>query len=122
MPPGPQTPQASQPVPAVPPDSRTDAEPAGARPFLPGMPFGDAPDVNSIPPDAHNTTPGASVGVAPSVDSNLPVILTPQMLLPFFKPFLVGTNGVTGTLALPIEFVPPTPVPLPSNRATYNVR
>ena len=60
-------------------------------------------------------------GLFPPDSTNALPLLTPQMLLSFFRPGLVGTNGAVG-IVIPVEFSPPSPVSPPASRATYTVR
>ncbi|MBI5385973.1 MAG: hypothetical protein HZA90_14945 [Verrucomicrobia bacterium] len=48
----------------------------------------------------------------------MPVVVTPQMLLNYFRPGPAGTNAGVSAL-VPLPFVPPTPRMLPSSSATY---
>ena len=51
------------------------------------------------------------------------LVITPQMLTEFFKPFPNGTNGgVSVYVPVQIGFTPPTEKNPPSSRATYKVQ
>lgn len=79
------------------------------------------------PPDETNAEAGGvgsgpPVQISPTVPASLPIPLTPQMLLPYFQPVNLGTNGGTGTAVIPLVFTPPVPVVPPPSRATYQLR
>lgn len=49
------------------------------------------------------------------------LVVTPQMLIEYFKPGRVATNGVGASIFVPVGFRPPEAVlPSPSSKATYH--
>jgi hypothetical protein len=48
-------------------------------------------------------------------------LLTPQMLIPYFRDLDRSTTNSTGSIVAPVTFVPPAPVVLPSSKAVYTV-
>jgi hypothetical protein len=76
---------------------------------VPGNPGEEAPTTPALPP------------ILRPADNLL--VITPQMLTEFFKPFPNGTNGgVSGYVPVQIGFTPPTEKNPPSSRATYKVQ
>lgn len=114
------------PPPANPPPAGDIGPPSAESPAAADA-NGSVPEFSGWPPDEADAAVstvggGPPVEVTPAATTSLPVALTPQMLLPYFQPVPLGTNGGAGTVVIPLEFNPPLPVAPPASRATYNVR
>jgi hypothetical protein len=111
--------QGSQDGHKAPPEAAPDSIPPASPPKLP-VAEPPAPQrqttssLTNAEPDTFITLPGAKP-VEPAG------VISPQLLLEFFRPFQNGTNGVRAAALVPVQFVPPASVPSPSSRATYRV-
>ena len=113
-------PLAMEDPPAGPPLARTEpsaaatSHPASATP--PGSPLPAPPSTGPAPAP---TAPNAQPGSPPLLAGPEAPIVTPQMLVQFFKP--VGSNNLGGVWSTPV-FIPPNPPPTKSSTATYQSR
>ena len=119
----PPLPMFDPPPPASSPDSATNQAakpPSGATPVLsaptaPALPLLLAPGPEVYGPPSPDEAAGlvadSTVGALPSAP-----IVTPQMLVQFFKP--LGSNCLGGTWSVPV-FVPPSPPATKPSSATY---
>lgn len=89
---------AGFPTPATQEPTAWSADPASASEPLPWPPSAQAPPT-----------------AGPTLSSAAPIV-TPQMLLQYFRP--IGSNYVNGAWSIPV-FVPPVPPPAPQSSATY---
>jgi hypothetical protein len=69
----------------------------------------------SSEPENPPQEPATSVSSANDI-----VVVTPQMLVEYFRPGASGTNGGVASVTVPVDFTPPTTHTTPqSSRATY---
>ncbi len=88
-------------TPAQPADPNSHVNTASSNPLVPGS--------TATPPPAAAAPGGA-------IDTNTGMLVTPQMLVPFFTQS--GGNG-TATVVVPVGVLPSTPNLVPSSSATY---
>ncbi|MBC8095395.1 MAG: hypothetical protein H7Y43_06260 [Akkermansiaceae bacterium] len=50
------------------------------------------------------------------------LIVSPQMLIDYFKPMAGSTNGSGVSVLMPVNFTPATPAATPSSRAIYKTQ
>lgn len=117
------------PAPAPDPTTNLPTEAASVPPLLPtdavlaGLPPTATQELTAGPADPASAS--EALPWPPSVPAPLPAgpaapsaapIVTPQMLLQYFRP--IGSNYVNGAWSIPV-FVPPVPPPAPQSSATY---
>jgi hypothetical protein len=85
---------------------------------------------NNIVPAPPPGTPTNAPAVLPPADSSAKsatptrpaedlLVVTPEMLVDYFKPTNAATNANSAHVPLPLNFTPPTSLPIPSSQAIY---
>lgn len=102
--------------------------PAAAKSPLPPLPADKPVTPVSMPP----ATPAAHTGASPAspaattsavgAGSTNEVVITPQMLVEFFRARTGNGTDRQGSVYVPFNFAPPSPAAQPSSHATYEVR
>ncbi len=114
----------------------TDATPTPNPPVQPaatptpdnfGIPDSDS-NIDSLP-DTSNMESMLPQPIARSSDTQIAapaanemLVVTPQMLIDYFKPMAGATNGAGVSVLMPVHFTPPIPSAPPSSRATYKTQ
>jgi hypothetical protein len=103
-----------EPEPAV-TNEAAAAEPPVVQPAAPAV---SAERKNTL---AEAVPPVESAPPPPPVEIPATPIVTPQMLIEYFRPSATGTNAGTSVI-IPGAFLPPQSAPPSSSAATYNVK
>lgn len=107
-------------------DGSTNASPTTASlnetdanipPWPPEMVPGMEPEPAAVPPTALTTSLEPTAMPRPTGP-----VISPQMLLDYFRPIRSGTNALIQGVTIPVQFIPPTPIAPPSSSATYRVQ
>ncbi|HLP76618.1 MAG TPA: hypothetical protein VK327_06810 [Candidatus Paceibacterota bacterium] len=80
--------------------------------------FGSTSPASKLPQPAGQ--PAEASSHRPSANELL--VITPQMLIDYFKPMAGATNGAGVSVLLPVNFTPPTPSAAPSSQAIYKTQ
>ena len=86
--------------------------PAAAQP----APVARAVDASPLPADIMQNLTNGAPKIRPANDL---LIVTPDMLVGYFKPETAGTNSVNTGPVAPVNFTPPSPGAIPSSQAVY---
>jgi len=124
LPDGSSTPASNPQIPNPPPQSDSATAPQSATPPAqipadPASPLSDAPadqSPDSLLPVIENPAPDPAS--TPHSANDL-LVVTPQMLIEYFKPVGSSTNNAGVSVLGPVNFTPPTPAVAPSSRAVY---
>jgi hypothetical protein len=90
---------------------------------LPGSPLIAA--LNGISPETiqpRASIPQPVISGTESPAANDLLVITPQMLVEYFKPMSGTTNGSGAAVIVPVTFTPATPTAQPSSKAIYKTQ
>jgi hypothetical protein len=114
-------------VPNPPPVSTSEPTPENT-PAQEPIPAEPMPPLSDTPPVQPDQTPDS---LLPVIENPLPdpaqpprsandlLVITPQILIEYFKPVGSSTNAAGVSVLGPVNFTPPTPTIAPSSRAVY---